>query len=70
MDKLDFKNVASAALAAADNLLAEWLPSGRYKGHEFYALNPTARISTSARLWSIRIRASGRILPPAIPAAI
>ena len=41
MDKLDFKNVASAALAAADNLLAEWLPSGRYKGHEFYALNPT-----------------------------
>ena len=41
MDKLDFKNAASAALAAADNLLAEWLPSGRYKGHEFYALNPT-----------------------------
>lgn len=41
MKKLDFKSVADAALNAADNLLAEWLPGGKYKGHEFFALNPT-----------------------------
>ena len=41
MNKLDFKTVADAALVAADNLLAEWLPGGKYKGHEFFALNPT-----------------------------
>lgn len=41
MNKLDFKTVADAALAAADNLLAEWLPGGKYKGPEFFALNPT-----------------------------
>ena len=40
-NKLDFKTVADAALNAVDNLLAEWLPSGKYKGHEFFALNPT-----------------------------
>jgi|GEM_PF-350339 hypothetical protein len=41
MDKIDFKAVAQAALGAADSLLAEWLPEGRYKGAEFFALNPT-----------------------------
>lgn len=41
MNKLDFKSVADAALNAVDNLLAEWLPGGKYKGHEFFALNPT-----------------------------
>lgn len=41
MNKLDFKTVADAALNAADNLLAEWLPGGRYRGHEYFALNPT-----------------------------
>ena len=41
MSKPDFKSVADAALNSIDNLLNEWLPSGRYKGHEFYALNPT-----------------------------
>ena len=41
MKKLDFEKVAAAALAAADNLLAEWLPGGKYKGHEYFALNPT-----------------------------
>lgn len=41
MNKLDFKTVADAALNAADNLLAEWLPGGRYRGHEYFSLNPT-----------------------------
>lgn len=41
MNKLDFKGVADAALNSVDNLLSEWLPGGKYKGHEFFALNPT-----------------------------
>ncbi len=41
MNKLDFQSVAAAALGAVDSLLSEWLPGGKYKGHEFFALNPT-----------------------------
>jgi putative DNA primase/helicase len=37
---IDFKGIANAALASAKSLLQEWL-GGRFKGHEYVALNPT-----------------------------
>ena len=57
---IDFATISSAALGAVDNLLAEWLPSGRYDGHEFVALNPTRadkklgsfRINTRSGQWA------------------
>ena len=49
---IDFATISSAALSSVDNLLAEWLPSGRYDGHEFVALNPTR---TDKKLGSFRI---------------
>lgn len=39
--RVDFKQVASAALASAESLLNAWLPNGKREGHEFKALNPT-----------------------------
>ena len=39
---IDFATISSAALSSVDNLLAEWLPSGRYDGHEFVALKAAA----------------------------
>jgi predicted P-loop ATPase len=38
---IDFKAIASRALAIADSLLAQWLPDGRRDGHEWKARNPT-----------------------------
>ncbi|MFA6204412.1 MAG: VapE domain-containing protein [Gallionella sp.] len=38
--RVDFKQVASAALDSIDRLLDAWLPGGRRDGHEFKALNP------------------------------
>ena len=38
---MDFNGIAAAALASAKSLLHEWLPSGRFEGHEYVALNPT-----------------------------
>ena len=38
---IDFKGIATAALASAKSLLHEWLPSGRFEGREYVALNPT-----------------------------
>ena len=60
MDKTDFKEVAAAALNAADGLLAEWLPGGKYRGHEYVACNPTRAdqkagsftINTHSGVWS------------------
>lgn len=52
MEKIDFKAVADSALSAADNLLVEWLPGGRYDGAEYVALNPTR---ADRRLGSFRI---------------
>ena len=57
---IDFATISSAALSSVDNLLAEWLPSGRYDGHEFVALNPTRadkklgsfRINTRSGQWA------------------
>jgi len=34
------QDIAAAALAAADTLLADWLPDGRLKGHEYWPTNP------------------------------
>lgn len=39
--KIDFKQVAAAALNSIDSLLSAWLPGGKREGHEFKALNPT-----------------------------
>lgn len=36
----DFRAVASAALAAADEVLAHWLPEGKRRGAEYVARNP------------------------------
>ncbi|ULJ67891.1 DUF5906 domain-containing protein [Wielerella bovis] len=60
MNDLDFKTVAAAALAEIDSLLAEWLPNGKYDGHEYVALNPNRadkrlgsfRINLNNGLWS------------------
>lgn len=38
---LDFKLIASSALACADSLVPLWLPDGKRSGHEWSALNPT-----------------------------
>ncbi|MCL9788233.1 hypothetical protein J4530_08695 [Neisseria subflava] len=67
---IDFATISSAALSSVDNLLAEWLPSGRYDGHEFVALNPTR---ADKKLGSFRINTRtglGRILPRATRAGI
>lgn len=39
-NQIDFKEISKSALNHVDSLLAEWLPSGKYKGSEFFALNP------------------------------
>lgn len=57
---IDFKRLADAALSAADNLLSEWLPGGRYDRSEYVALNPTRadkslgsfRINTHSGVWA------------------
>lgn len=38
---IDFKRIASLALAAADTLVPQWLPDGKRSGAEWCALNPT-----------------------------
>ncbi|WP_052321236.1 toprim domain-containing protein [Pseudomonas fluorescens] len=37
---IEFQRIADAALLAADNLLADWLPDGTRKGKEYWAINP------------------------------
>jgi predicted P-loop ATPase len=39
--RVDFKQIAAAALASIDTLLNSWLPGGRRDGHEYKAINPT-----------------------------
>lgn len=41
MIQIDFKLIASAALARAKVLLPQWLPGGDWAGDEYKALNPT-----------------------------
>ena len=38
--EIDFQGIARAALARADTLVPTWLPGGKRKGHEWFALNP------------------------------
>lgn len=38
---IDFKYVASEALKGVERVLAYYLPGGKYKGNEYFALNPT-----------------------------
>lgn len=40
-NRIDFKEVAEAALNAAETLLNRWLPDGKKHGHEYQARNPT-----------------------------
>ena len=37
---VEIQRIANAALLAADNLLADWLPDGTRKGKEYWAINP------------------------------
>ena len=41
MDKIDFKKVADYALSRIDEVLAHWLPNGKYQGREYIPINPT-----------------------------
>ncbi len=52
---IDFKALAEAALAQAEQLLGEWLPDGKRDGHEWKALNPT-RGDSSLGSFSINIQ--------------
>ena len=52
--RVDFKQVADAALASAESLLNSWLPGGRREGHEYKALNPT-RSDNRAGSFSINL---------------
>lgn len=49
---IDFPTIAAAALAAADTLIPQWLPSGRRNGHEWLCgdLHGNAGESTSINL--------------------
>jgi putative DNA primase/helicase len=39
-DRVDFKQIASAALDSIERLLDAWLPEGKREGNEYKALNP------------------------------
>lgn len=39
-DRVDFKQIASAALDSIERLLDKWLPGGKREGHEYKSLNP------------------------------
>jgi putative DNA primase/helicase len=41
MTPIDFHAINQAALPVLPTLLHDWLPNGRYEGHEYVALNPT-----------------------------
>lgn len=55
MSKVDFKQIASAALSSIDRLLDAWLPDGRREGHEFKARNPT-RIDNRLGSFSVNLK--------------
>lgn len=52
--RVDFKQVAAAALVSAESLLNSWLPGGKREGHEYKALNPT-RSDNRAGSFSINL---------------
>ncbi|MBK3446018.1 toprim domain-containing protein [Pseudomonas lactis] len=37
---VDIPRIATAALAVAPSLLADWLPGGKLRGHEYWPINP------------------------------
>ena len=51
-DRIDFSAIAGAALNRAEQLLSEWLPTGKREGHEWKSVNPT-RSDQSAGSFSI-----------------
>jgi hypothetical protein len=52
---VDFRQIASAALASLDSLVLQWLPEGRREGHEWKSLNPT-RADSAVGSFSINLR--------------
>lgn len=53
-NRIDFKEVADAALNVAETLLNRWLPDGKKHGHEYQARNPT-RADTKIGSFSINL---------------
>ena len=62
MIQIDFKLIASAALARAKVLLPQWLPGGDWAGDEYKALNPTRSDGRKGSFQSMLKRAFGLIL--------
>lgn len=52
MSAPSIKQVAAAALASIERILARWLPDGKMHGHEYQAINPTR---TDSKLGSFSI---------------
>ena len=50
--RISFEVLASASLAQAERLVAQWLPEGRREGQEWVALNPTR---TDSHLGSFKV---------------
>lgn len=54
MSRVDFKQIASAALGQLSSLVSGWLPDGKKAGHEWKARNPT-RSDTKPGSFSINL---------------
>lgn len=54
MSKINFKQVAAAALARADDVLTHWMPGGKRQGPEYLARNPR-RDDNSAGSFSVNL---------------
>jgi hypothetical protein len=50
--RIDFRGIASAALANADTIVRRWCPDGRRDGHEWVARNP---VRADRKLGSFKI---------------
>jgi hypothetical protein len=55
--RVDFARINAAAVAALPELLARWLPDGRWQGPEYVARNPRR---ADRRLGSFKINRNGR----------
>ena len=62
MIQIDFKLIASAALARAKVLLPQWLPGGDWAGDEYKALNQRVLMGAKVLFQSMLKRAFGLIL--------
>lgn len=54
MKRLDFKQVAAAALGRVDDVLGHWLPDGKRQGSEYLAKNPR-RTDNSTGSFSVNL---------------